>query len=314
MAVIGALCAIQLSYFSRRPAPLTGYTALAVQAALLAVPPMLFGHTWVAVTGFLAGNTLLVLPKVAGWIAFAAVALAAALGHGATEAALIFVTTVLAGFVVHGLPWLAALAVKIEQACSDVARDAVAEERVRVSRDLHDLLGYGLSAIKLKSELTHRLLPDNPELARETLREIVDITRHTLVDVRSVALGYRLMSVQESFSSAQAVLASANVAVRMDLDHGDIPEPVATVLSTVLRESVTNVLRHSKAEQCDISLRQSGNVVVLDIVNDGAGQEEGRSSGSGVRNMTERVQEIGGLFSSRLDGDRFHLHASIPVA
>lgn len=321
VTVIGALAAIQLSYFSRPSARLefpTGHLALTVHALLVFLPMLLFGHTWIAATGFLAGSVLLVLPRTAGWTAFTAIVIAAggvhiSAGHDLTAASLSIVTTAMAGLVLHGLPWLAALAVKVDATRSDLADRAVAEERIRVSRDLHDLLGYGLSAIKLKSELSHRLLPDHPDQARETLGEILDITRHTLVDVRSVALGYRLLSVEETFCSAKAVLTSANITVNMELDHGEIPEPAATVLATVLRESVTNVLRHSRAEHCEISLRQKEDLIELQIMNDGADESPCDPSGSGVRNMTERVDEIGGSFTSRRESGRFHLHAQIPL-
>jgi two-component system, NarL family, sensor histidine kinase DesK len=322
IAIIVLLSSVQLFYFSRPDAPLRfpiGPLALTGQVALVFVPVFVFHQSWIALPGLLAGSALLVLPDAAGRVACAlAVAAAgaaqAATGGDATAVLFGVVAAALTGLVVHGLPWLATLATRLAESRTELALCAVADERMRVSRDLHDLLGYGLSAIKLKSELVHRLLPDQPERARESVAEIIDITRLTLVDVRSVALGYRLLSVRDAVTSAKAVLASADIEVRMELDDRPVPEPAATVLATLVREGVTNVLRHSKAENCEISVRRCGRLVLLDIVNDGVGDEVRDRSGSGVRNMTERVREIGGEVSARhVGGDRFHLHASIPL-
>ncbi|WP_170155770.1 sensor histidine kinase [Umezawaea tangerina] len=323
IADTAVLAVAQVCYFSnpsaRRGFPF-GHLALALQAVLVALPVLAVGHTWIGVPGLLAGSVLLVLPRAAGWSAFTAVVAAAtwarfAAEHDVSDAATCAVATAMTGLVTHGMPWLAAVAVKVSATRGDLARAAVAEERVRVSRDLHDLLGYGLSAIKLKSELTHRLLPEHPDRARESLAEIVDITHRTLVDVRSVALGYRLLSVEEAFRSADAVLRSAGIDVAMELHTDPIPEPAATVLATVLREGVTNVLRHSEAGRCEITLCRKEDAVELRIVNDGMRDTpQDHHTGSGVRNMTERVLEIGGSFSSHRDDDVFRLLASVPLA
>lgn len=320
--VIVLLSAVQLFYFCRPRALLRfpiGHLALAGQFGLVFAPVLLLDHPWVAMPGLLAGSVLLVLPPAAGWVAYAVVLVAAgaaqaATGGDPTAAAFGVVATAMTGLVVHRLPWLAALAAKLEESRAEMARCAVADERVRVSRDLHDLLGYGLSAIKLKSELVHRLLPEHPVEARESVAEILDITRCTLVDVRSVALGYRLLSMRETIDSARAVLASADVAVRLELDDRPVPEPAATVLATLVREGVTNVLRHSKAESCEITVRRHSGLVLLDIVNDGATGTTRDRSGSGVRNMAERVHELGGVCTAGREEDgRFRLHASIPL-
>jgi len=319
---IASLSAVQLFYFCRPHAPLRfpiGHLVLAGQIALTFAPVLLVHHPWIAMPGLLAGSVLLVLPSTAGWVAYAVVlasagAAQAATGGDRTAVAFGVVTAAMTGLIVRCLPWLAVLAAKLDESRAEMARCAVADERIRVSRDLHDLLGYGLSAIKLKAELVHRMLPDHPAEARESVAEILDITRHALVDVRSVALGYRPLSVLETIGSAKAVLTSADIAVRLDLDDRPVPEPAATVLATLVREGVTNVLRHSKAENCEITVRGHGGVVLLDIVNDGAAEATCDRSGSGVRNMTERVHEIGGVFTARHEEDgRFRLHASIPL-
>ncbi len=323
IAVIVLLSAVQLFYFSRPHAPLRfpiGHLVLTCQVALTFAPVFVFDHPWIVVPGLPAGSVLLVLPPLAGWVGYAVVVAAAGVVQATTggdTTAVVFglITVAMTGLVVRGLPWLALLATRLDESCAELEWCAVADERERVSRDLHDLLGYGLTAIKVKSELVHRMLPDRPAEARESVAEILDITRLALVDVRSVALGYRLLSVRETVKSATAVLTSADVAVRMEMDDSPVPEPAATVLATLVREGVTNVLRHSKAENCEIAVRRSGDQVLLDIVNDGAGATTRDRSGSGVRNMTRRVHEIGGVLTAGRAADgRFHLHASIPLA
>ena len=95
---------------------------------------------------------------------------------------------------------------------------AVAQERLRFARDLHDLLGYSLSAITLKSELTHRLVPKNPDKAQNELVEILDISRKALADVRAVASGYRELSLENESESARSLLLAADVAVTTEIN------------------------------------------------------------------------------------------------
>jgi signal transduction histidine kinase len=196
-----------------------------------------------------------------------------------------------------------------------LAQVAVAEERLRFARDLHDLLGLSLSAITLKSELAHRLVTAAPERARGELTEILAISRLALADVRLVASGYRDLSLDEEFRTAESLLAAAEVDVRLDLKVGELPDQVGTLLATVLREGVTNVLRHSKGERCEITVEQQDQMVYLDIVNDGVTQTPDlRTNGSGISNLSYRVALFGGELTAGLESDgRFRLRASVPA-
>ena len=184
----------------------------------------------------------------------------------------------------------------------------------------HDLLvDPKLSAAdkiaKLKSELAHRLTADQPDRAQEHLADILDIAGRALSDVRAFARSYRRLSLSDTSDSAKTMLAAANIVVRVELDHAPLPEAIETVLATVLREAVTNVLRHSDAENCAITVRQADGTVKLDVVNDGAADRPISSDCNGVRNQAERVQAAGGIFlAHHVGSDRFHVHASIPTA
>ncbi|MBE1502080.1 signal transduction histidine kinase [Amycolatopsis lexingtonensis] len=354
-----ALLALQFSYFNRPSTQLPStqsYGMLFVQACLTYLPLLPLGPNWVSVPGLLIGSSLLVLPPVAGW-AFFAVNIAAYAEiqriSGADITSTVFYTaaTVLTGLAVFGLLWLVRLVTELDNTRRRLAEMALAEERLRFARDLHDLLGMSLSAIALKSELTARVLPLDRDRAAEELTEVLGLTRQALSDVRSVASGYRELSLDSESRTAKSVLAAADVRVRMEMLEEDLPMPVRTVLAVVLREGVTNVLRHSRVESCEIAMRRTGNGICLDIVNDGverngdgprparrepeaAGEPEvaetpavpaprvpasvvtsrETSPGSGIGNLSHRVADLGGELTAGVEPDgRFRLRAVVPV-
>ena len=209
------------------------------------------------------------------------------------------------------------------RARADLARLAVSHEQLRFARDLHDLLGYSLSAISLKNELVRRLIPTNPYLACEEVDEVLVISRQALADVRRVASGYRQMSLASELSSAESVLAAADVSVTVEAEDAidRLGQMTSTVLATVVREGVTNLLRHSKATHCWISARTEGETVRLTITNDGlvvSSHPRSPHSGSGLGNLERRLQDIGGRLlvqrlSDETEGSLFRLTAEAPV-
>lgn len=322
---IVALLILQLFWFSgpqhRLRSPL-GYGLLAAQAGLVFLPMIRFDDAWAAMPGFLAGSTLLVLPAFVAWAAFGAVVVSmGALQTIFTPEAPISVvyssiSTVVTGLVVYGLTRLAMLVVELHKARAEMAQMAVVRERLRFARDLHDLLGYSLSAVTLKSELAHRLVNKNPDQAKDELVEILGIARQALADVRMVSSSYRDLSIDDECRSARWVLAAADVEVRMTLCYRELPIAVSTVLATVLREGITNLLRHSKAEWCAVTVRQEPDAATIEIVNDGVRpvSVDSGSHGGGLQNLSSRAAELGGeLESERCDEDRFRLYATIPL-
>jgi two-component system sensor histidine kinase DesK len=327
------LAALQVLYFTRPvvgPQPPLRYAALLLQVGLIYVPLWFFKDNWNGLPGFLAGSILLVLPNPAAWVGFALVAISAGAAQenftGAPEdVAYIAASTVITGLMIYGLTRLANTVVELQAARAELARMAVAQERLRFARDLHDLLGYSLSAITLKSELTRRLVLTHPVRAQDELVELLDISRRALADVRTVASGYRELSLETEARSARSVLLAADVDARIEIDHGDLPQHVGTLLATVLREGVTNVLRHSKAEHCEITVRRTGRTVTLDIVNDGtedatlpdqvAGSEASAGvGGSGIGSLTARLAAVGGTLTAGPEPDgRWRLRAVVDV-
>ena len=337
VAYLTATLAIQLAYFSRPGTRLhtrTAYAVFGVQGLLVYLPMLQFEEAWTGLPGFLAGSALLVFRPALGWAIFAAVVGTvawASVGYGAippNQIGFNIIVTINNGLITYGLTWMARSVRQLRAARLEQAEVALAETRLRFARDLHDLLGLSLSAITLKSELAYKLVLLDPDRARDELAEVLEISRHALADVRSVASGYHEMSLEEECRTAESLLATADLDVRMTVDYGDLPPEVSTVLATVLREGVTNVLRHSKGELCEIVIRRAGadgdesadgSMVHLLIVNDGVTEpdsaDDGDHWGSGIRNMSDRVAALGGELVAGFQGDgRFRLCARVPVA
>ncbi|MGP9017713.1 sensor histidine kinase [Streptomyces sp. BR1] len=307
-----------------------GFWTLGAQAVLTFVPLLFFKLTWGGMGGFLAGSCLLVVAAPLCWLMFAAIALgtagtAAALGSSWIDTSYLAVSTVLTGLIVYGMTRLSNLVSELHRARQELADLAVSEERLRIARDLHDLLGFGLSAITLKSELTLRLVQQRPERAREELGAILQISRQALADVRAVASGYRAMSVNAEAASAEEVLAAAEIDARIDLDLGPVSREAGTVLAVVIREGVTNILRHSKAQHCVIEAHcvgagngGEGASVRITVANDGVSQDgpgSGRDGGSGLGNLRVRAAQLGGRLTAGLSDDGWYrLVVEVPRA
>ncbi|KJY40906.1 histidine kinase, partial [Streptomyces sp. NRRL B-1568] len=276
-----------------------------------------------SMAGFLAGSLLLLLPPRPAWALYGAVGasmfVSSLLGGQTWQWSLYFCQmSLLCGIVVYGLSHLSQVIQELHDTRGELARMAVSQERLRFARDLHDLLGYSLSSITLKSELIRRLIPTQPQQAVEEVGEVLAISRQSLADVRTVASGYRDMSLEQEIASARSVLTAAEVDVRAECSLGTVSRQVDTVLATVLREAVTNVLRHSKAIRCVITVERTAlGRIRLSVLNDGADrahQDASPDSGSGLGNLTTRLQAVGGhLTFSRTHDCTFRLVAEAPA-
>ncbi|MER7050403.1 histidine kinase [Streptomyces jumonjinensis] len=305
-----------------------GRWTLALQALLTYLPLFVLGFGWGGMSGFLGASVLLVLPPGVAWPLFGLVGAVGCatgplvLGTNLVGSVYFGVATILTGLTVYGLSRLAELVIEVQEAQHAIARLAVNQERLRFARDLHDLLGYSLSAITLKSELARRLVHREADRAQEELENILEISRQALSDVRTVARGYRDMSLATEVVSAQAVLEAGGIQAAVEM-RGKLPEgETNTIMATVLREAVTNLLRHSKAENCRIeSWTTPAGGLVLIIANDGVepaaadGPEAmGSPDGSGLQNLRFRLAVVGGRLTSGLDAQGwFVLTAEAPL-
>ncbi len=198
------------------------------------------------------------------------------------------------------------------------AAEAVARERLRFARDLHDLLGYSLSSITLKSELAGRLLPAAPGKAAAEVRDIENVARRSLREVREAVSGYRQPTLDEELYGAREMLEAAGIACQVENHADPLPNAMKTVLAWAVREGVTNVIRHSRADRCDIWVTQDGEVVRVEVKDDGCGsllEHEGTySNSSGLSGLTERIAASGGDFEAGpLPEGGFRLRVSLPA-
>jgi signal transduction histidine kinase len=190
---------------------------------------------------------------------------------------------------------------------------AVAEERLRFARDLHDVMGRNLSVIAVKSQLAAELVRRGKEGATEELTDISRVAEESLREVREVVRGYRGSDLPGELAGARSVLRAAGVGctVTGEDDAARLPQDVQAALAWVVREAVTNVLRHSRAASCTVALRTVGGEAELEVVNDGVQAAGGW--GNGLTGLAERLAPSGGRLSARADGDRFVLTATLPV-
>ncbi|WP_256098297.1 histidine kinase [Streptomyces sp. MnatMP-M17] len=295
---------------------------LTLQALLTYLPVLVFQAYWENMAGYLAGSFLLLLPPRAAWPLYAVVGLSMlvpALLDGRTliDSVPFSHTTLLAGLVLYGLTRLTELVTHLHTTRGELARQAVTGERLRFARDLHDLLGFSLSAIILKSELVHRLIPTHPQRAMKEVKEVLTIAGQSLADVRKAASGYRAMSLQQEIRTAQTMLDAGDIDVRVQVELGTLSPHVENALATTLREAVTNLLRHSNATYCRIEAVQHDGLVRLVIENDGVdpGYENPEPhSGNGLGNLHTRMTAIGGSLESGHGKDgTFRLLAEAPM-
>lgn len=306
---------------------------LAVLALLSFAPVTWLGFAWLGIPGFLGGAMLLLFPGPVSWGFFVLLVvftgMVAGEEHRGMLGASYFIgSTVLSGLSVFGLTRLSDMVLKLRAAREALALHAVEQERLRFARDLHDLLGYSLSTIVLRGELTLRVMQHDPARAGEEVSAILDVSRQALSDIRGVARSYRDLSLCGEVASARSVLGSAGIEVedRLDLTSCDLNSHVSTVLATALREGVTNILRHSRAQRCLIAVRGTRASVVLTLVNDGVGAaswEPGGSrpgaggagaGGAGLGNLEARLASVGGTLTAGVAANHeFRLEAEVPL-
>ena len=207
---------------------------------------------------------------------------------------------------------------ELRAAREEITRLAVAEERLRFARDLHDLLGHSLSSITLKSELAGRLLPVAPDKAAAEVRDIEGVARNALREVREAVAGYRQPTLDEELASAQQILEAAGIACQIERSVGVLPNDVDAVLAWTVREGTTNVIRHSHAKHCEICLMQESEEIHAEISDDGVGfsspSDETNVNGSGLSGLAERVAARSGKFEAKTpSGGGFSLRVSLPL-
>ncbi|GAA3580955.1 hypothetical protein GCM10022419_073050 [Nonomuraea rosea] len=212
--------------------------------------------------------------------------------------------------------WIWMLAVQAYEGRAAHTRLALAEERLRFARDLHDLVGHQLSAIAVKTELAVRMSDVDTKAAKAEMSEVNALTRKALRELRQAVRGYRELDLAAELDSVKGVLEAAGVRCEVHLPYRDLPQEMAPVFAYAVREAVTNVLKHSDATSCDITLRFTGKQAELRVVNDGVARRQAADLGSGLAGMRERLAAVGGMVDARPTADgQFILSAvvSLPI-
>lgn len=293
---------------------------------LIAIVPMpIFSSRWITLQWFVAASLAMLLPMrvalptiiigaLASGVWFAAVEPGGdtTLGHYAWDFAYWEALLFLGGAGLYGVTRLVRLMDQLRDARAELAELAIGRERLRISRDLHDLLGQSLSAVSLKGDLAIGLLArqDVPRAMGE-IESLVSVARSALHDLRDIAHREPPIALSSEIERAADLLASTGTETRVDIAVDSLPPAIDELFAWALREGVTNVLRHSAATSCAIYIDRHDGVVRLEIVNDGA--MPASSGGNGLSGLATRAAALSGAATARSMGDgRFRLRVDVP--
>jgi two-component system sensor histidine kinase DesK len=267
---------------------------------------------------FVAASGLLLISHWARWVLFGAVVVAvpvlAAVDPSTVKQTLawsVYATAISTAttLLVFGLARLTRAADDLHQAQRSLADAARVSERLRLARDAHDMLGLGLSTIALKTDLAAALLDQDPDRSHQETVQALHLARLVDTDVEAVSGDRVTLNLATEVATARASLGAAGI--RTEIEVGPTGLEV-DVLAPVLREAVTNTLRHSRARRCLIRLTQGDGASTLVVSNDGVVTVAGGEPGRGLVNMSERLHAVQGTLNTRIDGDEFTLTAVVP--
>jgi two-component system, NarL family, sensor histidine kinase DesK len=182
---------------------------------------------------------------------------------------------------------------KLRDAQSTIASLAAAEERARLARDLHDVLGHSLTVVAVKSELAGRLVERDPKKAIAEIADIESLARTALADLRAAVSSYRDMNLDSELTAARTALDAAGIRAHLPADASGVDDDLRPLFGWVLREGVTNVIRHAQATECWVELEPTS----LRVRDDGRGVP-GDGAGNGLKGLTERASEAGALLTA----------------
>jgi two-component system, NarL family, sensor histidine kinase DesK len=297
--------------------------------AIAVIVQVAFGVSGGSALYFYAGVTAARLADerlAIGAIAAAGIAATMATGVGSgdwSDGLVVGMTVATISLTLFALARLGRANRELQAARRELADLAVAEERTRIARDLHDTLGHSLSVIALKSELARRVLPDDPERAAAEIGDVERVAREALASVRDTVSGYRQPTLAMELAGARAALTAAGIDGDVEPAPEGLPLDVDAVLGWAVREGVTNVLRHSDAARANIRVIVDDGIRGVEVEDDGPGVSgaplgavpDRARAGTGLEGLRERAASVGGSLEAgpRADGG-FRLRVSVPVA
>ncbi|WP_371616684.1 sensor histidine kinase [Streptomyces sp. NBC_00454] len=336
--VVGVLSSRALDWIAgrrERPVRLAAFTVavtaaaclavLAVRATVRPVDPPLAPTLLVGMTSFASGTLVLCLrevrqmryvaPATAVLVGVAALAFGIPAGEATGYAVAVLVGGAFLSAACGFSGWLLGAVYELDRARELQAQLAVAEERLRFGRDLHDVMGRNLAVIALKSELAVQLARRERPEAVDQMIEVQRIARESQKEVRDVVRGYREADLAVELEGARGVLHAAGMDCRVEFTAGrDLPAEAQSALGWVVREATTNVLRHGDARSCVIRLTAApSGALTLVVENDGAPKVPAGPPGSGLAGLRERLAVLDGtLEAGPVEGGRFRVRAEIP--
>ncbi len=286
-------------------------------ALTLGVPASGWGATFI----YCAACSALVTPSSLGfWLMLSCVLLAVsaplASGRAIEEALSEGAGALGIGLMLLLVRDLRASNAELTEARAELARLAVARERERFARDLHDLLGQTLSVIAIKTELARRLLPEQPQRAGGEIAEVEKIARGALSEVREAVSGHRRPTLDGELAGARMALAAAGIEVEIARVEATIDPAVEAVLAWAVREGATNVIRHSRARHCRVRITATLGGTGVEVLDDGPaipGSNGDGHAGHGLDGLRERVETIDGtLAAGPQTGGGYRLAVDVP--
>jgi two-component system sensor histidine kinase DesK len=208
--------------------------------------------------------------------------------------------------------WMLRVFYQLDAARADSARLAVAEERLRISRDLHDVFGRTLATVAVKSELAAQLARHGRvDEAADEMAAVRGIADQAGQEVRKVLRGYREANLAIELQGARSLLAAAGITCEVRNEVGVIGPAATSVLAWATREAVTNLIKHADARSVSITLA-GGDPVIMTVVNDGVREDALPGAGQGLLGMTERVAEADGTVEHNYQRGQFRLRVELP--
>ena len=279
--------------FRATPNTPIGMTAVAVEIALGVTICLAVGQPGTATAVYISVLSMICLPALWAWLVVAVVA-------GTTYTATLVVDgwhadrgilfgILVAGLAIWGISQAINRNIEVLAVREENARLALEDERNRFARDLHDILGHSLTVITVKAELAQKLFDVDPERARAEVGDLERLSRDALADVRRAVDGYRELTLPGELARARLALDAAEIEAHLPNSTDEVPSSLRELFAWTIREGVTNVVRHSDARACTVTLTTTS----AEVADDGRGPGAAPGNGNGLLGLRERAAAAG---------------------
>ena len=288
-----------------------GVALVLVQVALGVIMCAAIGQKGDTAAVYIAVTCVMVLKTRFAWLASVAVAFGA---YAATiwlpgwerDDGILFGTMV-ATLAIWGISQAINRNIEVLQVREENARLALEDERNRFARDLHDILGHSLTVITVKAELANRLIDVDADRAKVELADLERLSRDALADVRRAVEGYRELTLPGELARARTALSAAEIEADLPNSTDDVPTDTRELFAWVVREGITNVIRHSGARRCTVVLGEHE----VEVRDDGQGADTA-GPGNGITGLRERAAALGGTVITQSLDPGFSLKVVVP--